>query len=270
MRLPARSVHAVFAWFALLAAPALAYGQVSLLSNIVEEKEAAKGEEYTGRLILSNPTTAPQTVRIFQTDYKFNADGLTDYGDPSSMPRSNAAWLTIQSQRVVVPARSEITVPYTVKVPTSDSLKGTYWSAIMVEGAESAPPANTGRGGQVGIGSIVRYAVQVATHIGTSGTRGIKFEKPTATKSDRGAAGLTVDVISSGDRAVRPKLSVELYDSQGVLRGKAKQDRGLLYPGTSLRQVFDFGTIAPGTYKAVVFADTGDEKVLATQFTITY
>lgn len=269
-RLRSRSV--ALAGLAILMAASVARAQISVLSSTVEEKEAAKGETYTGRIVISNPTTLPQTVRIYQTDYRFSADGTSNFDDPGSQPRSNATWVTPQSQRVVVPPRSEVTVPYSVKVPANDSLRGTYWSAIMVEGAETAPTSTTGRGGQsqVGIGSVIRYAIQVATHIGGSGSRTVRFEQPRVGRTASGEATLDLDVITSGDRAVRPKLSVEIYDGQGTLQGRAKQDRGLLYPGSSLRQHFNFGKIPAGTYKAVVFADTGDEKVFASQFTIVY
>src|SRR6185436_16838252 len=108
-------------------------------SSTVEEHDAAKGETYTGRIIISNPTATPQSVRIYKTDYRFKADGTTYYEDAGTTMRSNANWVTLQAERVVVPARGDLTVPYSVKVPSSDSLKGTYWSAIMVEGAEQAP-----------------------------------------------------------------------------------------------------------------------------------
>jgi hypothetical protein len=269
MRFPLRSLLSAAIGGALLLVPVMARGQISVLSSTVEEHEAAKGETYSGRIVISNTSNTPQAVRIYQTDYKFNADGTNAYDDPGTTPRSNATWVTPQTQRVVVPPRSEVTVPYSVKVPTSDSLSGTYWSAIMVEAAESSPTASASRP-QLGIGSIIRYAVQVATHIGTTGKRVVRFEKPLAIHMPNGNAALDVDVISSGDRAARPKLSVEIYDAQGVLKGKAKQDRGLLYPGTSLKQHFEFGALPPGTYRVIVFADTGDPKVLAAQYTVTY
>jgi hypothetical protein len=260
-----------FAAGLLAVAPAIASGQgISVLTNNVEEHEAAPGETYTGRIVIANAAKQPQTARIYQTDYRFLADGRTFYDDPGTTSRSNAKWITTQMQRVVVPAGSEITVPYTVKVPVGDTLRGTYWSQVMVEGAPSAPVTNPGGGAQLGIGAVLRYGIQVVTHIGATGKRSVTFENPSATRNDKGDAALDFDVISSGDRGVRPKLSVELYDAQGVLRGKASKSRGLLYPGTSLRQHFDFGALAKGTYKAVVFADTGDETVLAKQFTIAY
>src|SRR5205823_1547653 len=155
---------------ALIASPAALRAQVSLLSSTVEEHEAKIGETYTGRMVLSNPSNAPQTVRIYQTDYTFAANGTSNYADPNTLPRSNASWVTPQASRVTVPARQELTVPYSVKVPASDSLKGTYWSMIMIEAAEQSPTASSGNN-QVGIGSIIRYGIQVATHIGTTGTR---------------------------------------------------------------------------------------------------
>lgn len=252
-----------------LALASTAGAQIAVKSNIVEEKEAARGETYTGRIVIANETTTPQTVRIYQTDYRFASDGTSNFDDPGTLPRSNASWVTPQTVRVTVPPKSEVAVPYSVKVPAVDSLKGTYWSAIMVEGAESAPEPNGGNQ-QVGIGSIVRYAVQVATHIASTGTRVVRFDKPAAGRTVDGDATLDFDVTTTGDRAVRPKLSAELYDATGTVVGKASKDRGLLYPGTSLRQQFAFGKIPAGTYKIVVFADTGEQKVLATQFTIQY
>ena len=268
MRFASPSSLVAFVTAALVAAPVAARAQIAVLSSTVEEHEAAKGETYSGRIVIANSTNVSQPVRIYQTDYSFDAVGGNVFADPGSTARSNANWVTPQSQNVVVPPRSELTVPYSVKVPVRDSLRGTYWSMIMVAGAETAPSPSAQRS-SVGIGSVVRYGIQVATHIGSTGRRLVKFSNPAASHTAKGAA-LDVDVTSSGERATRPKLSVEIYDAQGVQRAKGRQDRGLLYPGTSLRQHFEFGSLPPGTYKALVFADTGEDPVLAQQFTITY
>jgi hypothetical protein len=269
-----RSRHAQFALAAILlsALPAMGRAQISVLSNLVEEKEAAKGENYAGRIVISNPTTSPQAIRLFKTDYSFKADGTTNYDDAGTMPRSNSKWISLQSERITVPPRSEVTVPYTVVVPPSDSLRGTYWSLIKVQAAETAPGAasGSGRSAQVGLGYVIEYAVQVATHIGTAGTRTVKLEKPAAGHDSTGSATLDMDVIATGDRAVRPKLSVEVYDAQGNVKANAKQERGLVYPGSSFRQHFDFGKLPAGTYKVIVLADTGAPQVFASQFTIVF
>lgn len=256
---------------ALVIAPAAARAQIAVLSSTVEEKTAAPGEKYTGTIIVSNQSAQAQVARIYQTDYSFASDGSAHYDDPGSSRRSNARWITPQASRVVVPPNSQVEVPYSVAVPLGDSLRGTYWSMIMVEGAPVEPGAkNDGGKPSVAIGAVMRYAVQLATHIRNSGTRTVQFAAAGAEKAPNGAAALDLDVTDTGERGFRPVIWVEVYDAQGTLRAKAKQSRGLLYPGTSLHQHFDLGTLPTGTYKAVVFADTGEDAVFATQYTVSY
>ena len=141
----------------------------------------------------------------------------------------------------------------------------------MVEGAPAEPGSPTDGGKPaVAIGAVMRYAVQLATHIRNSGSRTVQFASAGAVKGANGAAALDLDVTDTGERGFRPTLWVEVYDAQGTLRAKAKQSRGLLYPGTSLHQHFDLGTLPSGTYKAVVFADTVEVSVFATQYTVSY
>lgn len=245
--------------------------QISVLSSTVEEKIAAPGEAYAGRVTIQNPGTTAETVRLYQTDYLFHADGTSSFDAIGHQSRSNGSWVSLQSSQVTVPPGSTVNVPYTVSVPASDTLRGSFWSVIMVEGAMKPATAAAGERGkaQVGLGTVIRYAVQVATHIGPSGTRAVKFTKAGVVPSDSSSA-IELDVNDVGERAYRPVLWVEVYDADGNLRAKAKQSRGLLYPGSSLRQHFDLGRLAPGTYKAVIFADTGEDSVFASQYTLVF
>ncbi|HXT16291.1 MAG TPA: hypothetical protein VN706_11715 [Gemmatimonadaceae bacterium] len=264
-----RSLFRVLAFASVAVLPVSVRAQIVVLSNTVEERIAAPGERYTSTIIIVNPSTEPQTARIYQTDYQFAADGTGQFNDPGTTLRSNAGWVTPQTTQIVVPANGRVAVPYTVVVPKTDSLKGTYWSAIMVEG-QTAQPGKSGAKPTVELGSVMRYAIQVATHIQMSGTRAVKFVDPGVVKTTDGTATFDVDVLDNGDRGYRPTLWVEIYDANGVLQAKAKQTRGLLYPGSSIRQHFVLGKLTPGTYKAMLFADTGDEAVIAAQYDVKY
>jgi hypothetical protein len=253
-----------------VASASATHAQVSVLSNTVEEHVGTRGESYSGRITISNPGGKPETIRLYQTDYSFTADGVSHFEAPGEMPRSNASWISLQSSQVVVPAGATISVPYSVAIPNVDSLRGTYWSTVMVEGAAKPPEVDTANTTQVGIGTIIRYAVQVATHIGASGTRAVKFAGTRGARTDEGASVVELDVLDAGERGYRPALWIEVYDAEGTLRAKAKQARGLLYPGTSLRQRFDLGKLPAGTYKAMIFADTGEDSVYAAQYTIVF
>jgi hypothetical protein len=257
---------------AAAAAPRLA-AQVAVLSSTVEEHTAAPGDSYSARIVVSNPGTTPEVVRLYQTDYLFASDGTSHFDEPGKIPRSNAGWISLQSTQVTIPPGTTANIPYTVTVPRADSLRGSYWSTVMVEGAVRPPQttgAEAGHKAQVGIGTAVRYAIQVATHIGSSGTRSVQFVGTAAQRAADGGSAVVLDVHDVGERAYRPTLWIEVYDSLGALRGKARQSRGLLYPGTSLRQTFDLGKLPPGTYKAVIFADTGEDSVYASQYTVVF
>src|SRR6185437_9593803 len=174
-----------------LAAPRLtAEAQVSVLSSTVEEHTGGPGEKYAGRIEIANSSRTAQVVRLYQTDYSFKANGTSTFDQAGSSPRSNSAWISLQSEQVTVPPTGTISVPYTVAVPKTDSLRGTYWSAIMVEPVEhpTPPTAKDDEKPRVGLGTVIRYAVQVATHIGTAGARTVRFDAIEAKQGSDGAS----------------------------------------------------------------------------------
>ena len=79
----------------LSAAPALA-GGVSVTSALNWTSEVEPGGQAEGTITLRNGSDKPGEVRIYQTDYSFKADGTNDFGDPGSVKRSNAAWITVK------------------------------------------------------------------------------------------------------------------------------------------------------------------------------
>ena len=254
--------------YGAVAMPSAASAQISVVGSTVEEHTAAPGQSYEGTILVRNLTAEPQSVRVYQTDYHFFADGTSHFDAAGSTPRSNASWVKPSATSLIIPPNSETTVGYIITVPAIDSLRGTFWSALMVEGAPSAPPVASAK--QVGLGSIVRYAVQLATHLPAQGSRKVSFSNQTLATDSAGHRVIDLEVQNIGDRGYRPLIWVELYDAAGALRGRREQQRGLLYPATSLRQRFAFDTLPAGSYKAVVFADTGDDAVFATEYKLEF
>jgi hypothetical protein len=267
-----RSTFLRFAPLALLigalAQPVRADAQIAVVGSTVEEHAAAPGQSYEGTILVRNLTTIPQPVRIYKSDYLFYADGTSHFDDPGTTPRSNANWIKPSASSIVVPPSGEVTISYTISVPANDTLRGTFWSALMIEGAPTAPPATGTK--QVGVGAMIRYAVQLATHLPKSGSRKVAYSNHVLSTDSTGHRVFELDVQNTGERAYRPNLWVELYDANGVLRGRREQQRGLLYPGTSLKQRFVFDALPAGSYKAVVFADSGDDAVFASQYKLDY
>lgn len=239
--------------------------QVSVQGNTVQEHDATPGAIRTGTIAITNTSPNPQVARIYLTDYIFFADGSSRYDPPGSLHRSNADWIQLGATDVTLPPGATVPISYTVRVPRIDSLTGSYWSLVMVE--NSAVPVASSRG--VGISANIRYAVQVVTHLQKSGVRRltIKSGKLGPDVEGRGP-DLVLEIANTGERATRFDVTTELYDSQGTVRARMQQSRGLTYPGTSLTHRVGFGKLPSGTYRAVVVIDAGTGSLTGAQYTL--
>jgi hypothetical protein len=254
-----------------------AAAQVSVIGELSNDKEARPGEKYDGTINVRNDTNEPQEVKIYQTDYLFFRDGTNTYGDPGSIARSNAKWITFSPSFVTVPPQSMIAINYTVSVPPETletKLVGSYWSMLMVEGiakgsAESAAQTDPKKT-QMGIRQTIRYGIQIATHIAQTGTKKVNFVDTKLIPNDRGKRYLQVDLENTGDLWIRPDVFVELFDDKGVSKGKFNGVRYRMYPGTSVRQLIDLTSVESGTYKALVVLDAGGDDVYGAEYTLKF
>jgi P pilus assembly chaperone PapD len=243
---------------------------VSLLGATVFEKEARPGEIYRGSFEIRNFGKTPAAARIYQTDYRFFYDGRNIFGEPGRDPRSNATWITVSPSQVRVDPGGRAAVKYEIRVPPVNSLVGTFWSCIMVEDIGGSTPetlASRKNKIQIGLKTVVRYAVQLVTHIQGTGTRNLKFLKAELTRS-KNKPILQLDIENDGERALVPALSAEFYDTKGKLVARVKGEKLRLYPATSARMRFKLEGVPAGNYKALIVADSGDESVFGTQFPI--
>ena len=80
MRLP-RHHTLSFCLSLILAAGLPLHAQIAVLSETVQEQDAAPGARYSGTILVRNTSDRVQTVRVFQTDYSFQANGESRY-DP--------------------------------------------------------------------------------------------------------------------------------------------------------------------------------------------
>jgi hypothetical protein len=248
---------------ALLCAAPLA-AQISVVSSTLEERTAAPGEQYTGTIRVRNTAATPQLARVSASDYRFLADGRTFYEQPGTVARSNSGWVRFSPSRLTLAPGEEATVAYTVAVPAQASLRGSYWSVLMVETVDDAPAAV--RAGRVGIAPTIRYAVQLATHVGQAERR-IALEGARLT-TEGGAKAFEVNVANTGEQADRLELRVDLFDAEGAPAGRLSSTRGLVYPGSSIHQRFDLASLPAGTYRALLVVDTGSEDVFGAEYTL--
>lgn len=242
---------------------------IQLSSGMTVNKTLPPGGQTSGNIVIANNGKEAETVRIYQTDYMFSADGKNNFGPPGSVPRSNAKWIKFTPNQVTVAPGEKASIFYEISVPEISDLRGTYWSVIMVEPVPKAalePPSAKKDKVAIGVQAVFRHAVQMITHIENTGTRALQFSNKTL-KVQANKTFLTIDVENVGERLLVPQLYVDIADSDGNAMKRYEGKRFRIYPGCSARYVIDLGKLNPGKYNALVIADCGEnEKVFGARY----
>ncbi len=253
----------------------VARGQISVRSALSDDQTVLPDTTYDGVIEVWNESDEMQQVHIYQTDYLFYSDGSNLYGDPGKLPRSNATWTEVDATTVSIPPGEWVPINYRVRVPeTVDGveLEGSYWSMIMVEAVPKESPQSTlnpetGEP-QYSLLQIMRYGVQVATHISNTGTNKLELSESALSQGHGNSAVLSISVENTGSRMIRPEMWIELYDESGSAVGRWDGIQNRIYPGTSVRQEVNLGELVPGSYRALVILDGGEESVFAAELSL--
>jgi hypothetical protein len=246
---------------------------IHIEGSLYQEKNTVPGAVYRGTIAISNSGATPVQTKLYRTDYIFAADGSNRYGEPGKLPRSNGGWLRLSQEQVTIPAQGVASIQYEVSVPADDTLKGSYWSMIMIEplaAAESPDEASLKKGqARTALTTVTRYGVQIASDIGDTGKRELRFSNPRLVEGKDGKKILSVDVSNVGERSLNPQISLDLNGAEGGAVKKVTGRRQRLYPTSSARFQLDVSAIPAGTYRALVTADAGGDDVFGSQFELT-
>ncbi|CRI63720.1 conserved hypothetical protein [Thiocapsa sp. KS1] len=261
MQVPTRQL-VIFVLCFLLGYIDQVFASIVVESSLTHEKVTQPGESYDGEIIIKNTGVSSSEVKIFIADYTFEADGTNKIGDPGRLPRSNANWIRLSRDVVVVQPNTRERIDFEVKVPggSADKITGTFWSMVVVEPITPASPESSDPPADrtVTIGAAMRYGVQVITQIGNTGRYNLIFTNPRIIKND-GRRIFEIDVENDGERWLRPLVWLELYTKAGQPIGRLQSSAKRLFPGTSERFGIDLGDTPVGSYLGLVAADgTGD------------
>lgn len=252
---------------ALLSITGYSQAQVIVRGPLAYDHQVKPGAVLSQEFDIENSGDETMTARLYQTDYSFAADGSNDYGQPGTVPRSNADWVRFTPSLATLEPGQTTTVRYTVALP--DSVSGTYWSMLMIESQPGDPiETSAGRRGSVGLRQVTRYGIQIATHVQDSGITLIDFANGSLVSGPDGPV-LLIDVLNTGERMLRPELTLRLVDENGNEHGPFTASARRLYPGTSIRESIPLLDVPSGQYSAILVADAGDDDVFGLQMDLT-
>ncbi len=260
MRLP------VMIFTAGLLMPALLIANIIVAGTLTREFTGAPGEVFEGVIELENPGETVQEARLYLTDFRYQWDGKTLYGDPKENPRSDAGWIQYSPERIMLQAGEKGSVLFRIQIPPDSALTGTYWCMMMVEPVLPIDPESF-KENQFSIRSVTRFGIQIRVHIGDTGTRQMRFLNVELVRTDE-RRFLRIDIENTGERRLDLNCWVDLYNTQGTHRGKFSAEPFGFYPGTSLRKEIDLTGLEPGEYKALIIADGGEDALFGVNYTL--
>jgi hypothetical protein len=250
--------------FALLIAPLIICSSpalgFSVQDGLSREFTFISGQHHDGVLEILNDSNEDEVLRLFQTDYLFYADGTNEYGKPGSVERSNSHWIKFMPVDIMVPAHGTAFVNYTIDVPSSENLTGSYWSMLIIEPVlDDGPEISSG----IGIRTVIRKAVQFVTTIEGTGTSNIEIEGSLNNIDDN--IVLQINISNSGDLWLRPDIWAEIYNSDGALVERIDNQKKRIYPSCSVSQQFKLN-YPSGKYSAMIIIDNGGDDVWGSQY----
>ncbi len=235
-----------------------AYCSIVVINGLTHIHQASEGEVIRGIIEVQNTGFETKAVRVYQKDYLFSHKGEVYYNEPGSNIRSNAAWVDFSPAYLELAPQQKTVINYEITIPTGQELSGSYWSILMIEGILPISP-ELPKGG-VNISTIMRYAIQLATNIGETGTNNLEFIEAKLDKIDGNTVG-SIAVVNSGERLLTPEVSIELFNEVGESISIVKATKKKIYPGTSTRFYLELADLPKGKYEAVILADCSEEDV---------
>lgn len=234
--------------------------------SLIYKYTAQRGEIYSRVVKIHNTGDTDQEVRIYQRDYLYNSEGASFYNEPGSNLRSNALWTQFGPKTMLLKGKETQDLQFEITVPQDESLVGTYWSLLMVEGVGQLDPNTRG---QLNINTSIRYGIQLVTNIGLTGTGELEFQQP-GMVSEANQQFFEVKLMNTGERLISPDVSMELFDAEtGESVKVIKLPKNGMYPTTSTKWRFPLeGIPTKKTYKAIIVADGSGEDVFGLEYTM--
>jgi hypothetical protein len=244
----------------------LGSAKIEVIGKMIYRQAARSGEKYSSEFKVRNTGDLDQEVKIYLRDYTYNYKGDSYYDVPGTNKRSNSLWIQFNPQVMILKPHETQNIRFEVTIPAMDSLKGTFWSLLMVEGVKPFVPGSLG---QLTVHESVRYAIQIITSIGNTGTGVLEFRNPDIEMAE-GKKYFKFAMFNTGERLISPDVSMELFDTQtGASVTLLKAPRNGMYPGTSTLWKFPLdGLTTRKTYKALIVADGSGNDVFGIEYTL--
>lgn len=237
-----------------------AFSGVVVLNGLTHVHSGEAGSQISGKIRIRNDSPKENRIIIYKQDLILSCDNIAifEYKEINTNPRTMGNWLKVNVDEKILSPYEEYDLSYSINVPKNISQKGSYWTVLMVEGAD---PIRESENQSLQVGSKIRYAVQLITELGSFESPKLQFENVEYKKGGNATSNNIVQVKlkNTGHYSAQTKVLLEIYDSKGtklkVFQGSIRR----IYP--NLCNVFELEIkgLPKGIYDGVIIADNSKD-----------
>lgn len=227
---------------------------IVVLNGLTHIHATTMGSQINGKIIVKNQSGKESRILIYKQDLISYCGNAIEYTDINKHPHSLGSWLQTNVDEKILSPNEEYTIRYTINIPKDTVEKGTYWSVLMIEGAEPIKEENA-NGMQVN--SKVRYAIQVLADVNGFESPKLAFEdvKYEAKESKT----IKVRVKNEGLFSAKTKVSIEIFSDKGLKIKAYQAVQKRIYPNLCNDFEITLDAMPKGKYEGVLIADNGKD-----------
>ncbi len=207
-----------------------------------------RGGSFADQVIVSNSASKPVVLRVYPADGLTGATSGVVYSNRQVHLQGAGQWVTPATSQVTVPARSQLTVGFTVRVPKSAAV-GQHLAGLALEDVHSGK--STGR---FSVTEVLRTVVGIEVSVPGANRSRIALQSfSIAPIAGTTYPSVVVGLTNAGTNLCKPALSISLHGPGGVQRASRRLDTVL--PGDSIPYPFVWPhSLGAGSYVASITA----------------
>ncbi len=235
------------------------FSSIVILNGLTHVHSGDAGTRIDGKIKVRNDSSKENRIIVYKQDLVLSCDNTSifEYKDINSNPRSMGSWLQVNVDEKILAPHEEYDLNYTINVPKSINQKGSYWSILMIEGAD---PIRKEDNQALQVGSKIRYAIQLITEIGSYESPKLQFENVEYKKGVNANPNIVqIKLRNTGLYSAQTKVLLEIYDSKGkklkVFQGSLRR----IYPNLCNVFELEIKDLPSGMYDGVIIADNSKD-----------
>ena len=220
------------------------------------------GEQREAVAIVTNHTAEPKTLLTYAVDGESTPDGAFALEGEDTSREQIGAWARLNSSEIVVPAESEIEVPFVISIPIG-TRAGDYAGGLIIQSAPVEGETSDESGTPMRIDVVQRQGVRIYLNVPGDAVEALDVGDLSWSSSD-GDVTVTVPVTNTGNSTLYPaaSLQVDRWFQDSLAHDFTAVESVL--PGATINltaTLRELGDVHIGSAQATVTSAAGSETV---------